>query len=135
MRRPAAAAAGRRPGENCYALYLPAYTPAAMLSPIPMSKKILRGKAMADYDDQPVDPGAGQPVAYFMPCEPFENTAISDVALFVDVLEQSDQAPLVAAGELFACAFDVFEIHGHRSLSFMRLDMFSPLLRGPTCLV
>lgn len=69
-----------KPGENCYALYLPAYTPAAMLSPIPMSKKILRGKAMPDYDDHPADPGAGQPVAYFMPCEPFENTTLdSDI--------------------------------------------------------
>lgn len=61
-----------QPGETCYGIYLPAFTPKAMLEPVPGSKEVVQGKAMSSYDCHSAD--GDNPTAMFLPDEPFENT-------------------------------------------------------------
>lgn len=65
---------GIQPGETCYGIYLPAFTPEAMLKPMPGSKDVIPGKAVSSYDCRPKN-GDG-PAAMFLPDSPFPDTDI-----------------------------------------------------------
>lgn len=65
---------GIQPGEACYGVYLPAFTPEIMLNPIPGSKNIFKGQAMSSYDCR--SKGGDDPAAMFLPDEPFPGTDV-----------------------------------------------------------
>lgn len=60
---------------RCYGLYLPAYTPENMISPIPGALAVIPGEAVPDYA---CNTGTGNdPAVYFMPDEKFDGTDLT----------------------------------------------------------
>lgn len=60
---------------RCYGLYLPAYTPENMISPVPGALAVIPGEAVPDYARQIVT--GDDPAAYFMPDEKLEGTDLT----------------------------------------------------------
>lgn len=100
---------GIEPGETCYGIYLPAFTPEALLKPIPGSKDVFAGKAMGSYDCRPKN--GDDPAAMFLPDSPFEGTDImgGTYGLYNWVLARSRAEALATRSVLARKAADAYE--------------------------
>lgn len=92
-----------------YGLYLPAYTPENMISPVPGALAVIPGEAVPDYACQILT--GDDPAAYFMPDEKLDGTDLMSglYALRNWALYPSRVEALAARSELIRGAIGRYE--------------------------